>query len=130
MLMLHYRCNMTLASPRSLEDHMANVHNIIMDKGHKLVRSKTKKTGLKAVKDKDQKSSVLNNTLSSSKAGQNSQMITDTILSSSLLMSSMLNQEGQITPKSSKAQLVRKPVQESLYTNQSMKCSHFYDIYI
>ncbi|XP_059171122.1 zinc finger protein 423-like isoform X2 [Physella acuta] len=111
------RCNMTLASPSSLEDHMANVHNIIMDKGHKLVRSKNKKSGLKANKEKDQKSSGLINT---SKAGQNSQMTTDTILSSSLLMSSMLNQEGQITPKSSKTQLVRKPVQESLYTNQRL----------
>ncbi|GFO07026.1 hypothetical protein PoB_003353100 [Plakobranchus ocellatus] len=41
------RCNMTLASPRYLEDHMATVHNIIMDKPSRSAKRKGKKLARK-----------------------------------------------------------------------------------
>ncbi|XP_005096459.2 zinc finger protein 423 [Aplysia californica] len=43
------RCNMTLASPRTLEDHMITVHNIVMDR--KALKGKGKKSSGKSSKD-------------------------------------------------------------------------------
>ncbi|CAL1541089.1 unnamed protein product [Lymnaea stagnalis] len=60
------RCNMTLASPRSLEDHMANVHNIIMDKSPKSIKTKGRKSAMKLLKAKEGQNSHASPSMTSS----------------------------------------------------------------
>ncbi|XP_055891595.1 zinc finger protein 423-like isoform X3 [Biomphalaria glabrata] len=112
------RCNMTLASPGSLEEHMATVHNIIMEKHPKSFKSKGKKSSMKLLKSKDQQSSSL--------------QVDKSLTTSSMLMSSLSagTPDRLVTPKSNKSSPLGKHLNsESLYSNQtnmssSITCDH------